>query len=61
MARWTAFPHPDAAYRHDDAGLRKHWARLHRGDAEPFPKDKAALHAWQAYHAGDFGQCRGVF
>ncbi|MCX7274569.1 MAG: hypothetical protein NTV19_15630 [Burkholderiales bacterium] len=56
MARWTAFPHPDAAYRRDDAGLRKHWARLHRGDAEPFPKDKAALHAWQAYHAGDFGQ-----
>ena len=56
MARWTAFPHPDKAYVRDDAALKKHWARLHRGDAEPQPKDKAVLEAWRAYHAGDFGK-----
>ena len=56
MARWTAFPYPDKAYVRDDAALKKHWARLHRGDAEPLPGDKAVLEAWRAYHAGDFGK-----
>ena len=42
MARkWTKFPHADKAYVHDAASLKKQWARLHKGDAEPFPKDAA--------------------
>ncbi|GAP36460.1 hypothetical protein ABXN37_15015 [Piscinibacter sakaiensis] len=54
MAKWTAFPHDPAPYTHDAASLKKHWARLHQGDAEPLPKDAAALAAWAAFHAGDF-------
>jgi tetratricopeptide (TPR) repeat protein len=34
--------------------LKKHWARLHKGDAEPFPKDEAVQAAWALYHAGEF-------
>ena len=52
--KWAAFPHPDKAYAHDAAGLRKGWARLHRGDCEPLPKDAGALDAWRHYHAGEF-------
>lgn len=54
MAKWTAFPYTDANYTHDAAGLKKHWARLHAGDAEPLPKDAAVLAAWGHFHAGDF-------
>ena len=55
MARkWVRFPHPDKAYVHDAAALKKHWPRLHKGDCEPLPKDPAALGAWGHYHAGDF-------
>jgi tetratricopeptide (TPR) repeat protein len=54
MAKWTAFPHDDAAYRYDAAALKKHWARLHTGDAEPQPKDDKVLAAWALFHAGDF-------
>jgi len=54
MAKWTAFPYDAAAYRHDAAGLKKHWARLHAGDAEPLPKDDKVLAAWALFHAGDF-------
>lgn len=54
MAKWTAFPYTDADYTHDAAGLKKHWARLHAGDAEPLPKDAAVLAAWGHFHAGDF-------
>ena len=42
MAKWTAFPHDGAAYTYDGAALKKNWARLHRGDCEPFPKDTDA-------------------
>lgn len=54
MAKWTAFPYDAAAYTYDAAALKKNWARLHKGDAEPFPKDDAVLAAWAAFHAGDF-------
>ena len=54
--KWTKFPHPDKAYAYDAAGLKKHWARLHRGDCEPFPKDVGVLEAWLHFHAGDFAQ-----
>ncbi|HOB96473.1 MAG TPA: hypothetical protein PKL46_20715 [Aquabacterium sp.] len=54
MAKWTAFPYTDADYTQDAAGLKKHWARLHAGDAEPLPKDAAVLAAWGHFHAGEF-------
>jgi hypothetical protein len=53
MAKWTAFPY-GAEYRYDAAALKKHWARLHAGDAEPWPKDEAVQAAWALFHAGDF-------
>jgi tetratricopeptide (TPR) repeat protein len=53
MAKWTAFPYGDD-YRYDTAALKKHWARLHAGDAEPWPKDEAVQAAWALFHAGDF-------
>ncbi len=52
--KWAAFPYPDKAYVHDAAGLKKHWARLHRGDCEPFPKEPGVLDAWRHFHAGAF-------
>lgn len=56
MAKWTAFPYPDAKYEYTAASLKKHWARLHRGDCEPLPKDAAVLSAWMDFHAGRFQQ-----
>jgi tetratricopeptide (TPR) repeat protein len=54
MAKWTAFPHDAAEYTYDTAALKKKWARLHAGDAEPLPKDDKVLAAWALYHAGEF-------
>lgn len=54
--KWAKFPHADKAYTYDAAGLKKHWARLHKGDAEALPKDGDALEAWRLFHAGDFAQ-----
>jgi tetratricopeptide (TPR) repeat protein len=54
--KWTKFPHADKAYAYDDAGLKKNWARLHRGDNEALPKAADVLAAWRHYHAGEFQQ-----
>src|SRR3982751_6332460 len=54
MAKWTAFPHDADAYRYDAATLKKSWARLHAGDAEPLPSDAKVLAAWALFHAGEF-------
>ncbi|MEP7327977.1 MAG: hypothetical protein ABI777_02105 [Betaproteobacteria bacterium] len=54
--KWAKFPHADKAYHYDAAALKKNWARLHRGDGEPFPKDTDVLAAWQHFHAGEFQQ-----
>lgn len=54
MAKWTAFPYDNADYTYDAATLRKKWARLHAGDAEPLPKDDKVLTAWALFHAGEF-------
>jgi len=54
MAKWTAFPYDNATYTFDAAALKKHWARLHAGDAEPLPKDAKVLAAWALFHAGEF-------
>ncbi len=56
MAKWTAFPHDAAPYTYDAAALKKKWARLHLGDAEPLPKDAKVLAAWGLFHAGQFEQ-----
>jgi tetratricopeptide (TPR) repeat protein len=53
MAKWTAFPHP-GDYAFDATSLKKHWARLHTGDAEPLPKDTHVLKAWALFHSGEF-------
>ena len=53
MAKWTPFPHA-GDYQFDAASVKKHWARLHGGDAEPCPKEAAALEAWALFHNGDF-------
>jgi tetratricopeptide (TPR) repeat protein len=54
MAKWTPFPYDASDYTYDTAALKKHWPRLHAGDAEPLPKDAAVLAAWAAFHRGDF-------
>ena len=54
MAKWTAFAHDADAYRYDAATLKKKWARLHGGDAEPWPSDAKVIAAWQLFHAGEF-------
>src|SRR5258706_7537845 len=53
MAKWTAFPHL-GEYQFDAASVKKHWARLHAGDAEPLPQDQAVLEAWALFHNGEF-------
>ncbi len=60
MATWKPFPHPEAAYRRTPASLKKHWARLHVGDAEPWPADAAVQQAWIHFHAGEFQQAHDV-
>jgi tetratricopeptide (TPR) repeat protein len=52
MAKWTAFPYE--LYAFDAAAVKKQWARLHAGDAEPLPKDAKVLEAWALFHRGDF-------
>jgi len=57
MARkWAKFPHAGKSYAYDAAALKKAWARLHKGDCEPFPKDAGVLAAWRHFHAGEFGE-----
>ena len=51
---WAKFPHADKKFQYTPATLKKSWDRLHRGDAEPFPKNNAVIDAWVAFHAGDF-------
>jgi len=54
MAKWTTFPYDNADYLYDAAALKKKWARLHAGDAEPLPKDDKVAAAWALFHAGEF-------
>lgn len=51
---WIAFPHDASLFQYPGAALKKHWARLHRGDREPWPEETKVQDAWRAYHAGDF-------
>ena len=38
--KWTASPHSRGAFDFAGAALKKNWARLHRGDCEPFPSSE---------------------
>jgi tetratricopeptide (TPR) repeat protein len=51
---WAKFPYPDKSFHYTAATLKKSWDRLHKGDAEPFPKSDEEIEAWIAFHAGDF-------
>jgi tetratricopeptide (TPR) repeat protein len=51
---WAKFPYPDKKFAYSSATLKKSWDRLHKGDAEPFPKSDLVIDAWIAFHAGDF-------
>ncbi|HSV61363.1 MAG TPA: hypothetical protein VLJ19_20940 [Variovorax sp.] len=53
MAKWTAFPHL-GDYDYDAASVRRQWARLHAGDAEPLPQEPQVLEAWVLFHNGEF-------
>jgi tetratricopeptide (TPR) repeat protein len=53
MAKWAAFPHL-GDFSFDARGVKRHWARLHAGDAEPLPKDPAVIEAWALFHNGEF-------
>ena len=52
MAKWTASPYD--LFDLDAATVKKQWARLHAGDAEPLPKDAKVLEAWVLFHRGEF-------
>jgi tetratricopeptide (TPR) repeat protein len=52
--QWKPFPHPAKAWLYAGEALKKNWDRLHRGDCEPYPKDKGAQEAWRLFHAGKF-------
>jgi hypothetical protein len=52
MAKWTAFAYD--LFDFDAAAVKKQWARLHAGDAEPLPKDAKVLDAWVLFHRGEF-------
>jgi tetratricopeptide (TPR) repeat protein len=51
---WAKFPYPDKAFHYTPATLKKAWDRLHKGDAEPYPKSDEVVEAWIAFHAGEF-------
>ncbi len=51
---WTKFPYADKKFAYTAATLKKAWDGLHKGDAEPWPKDDAVVEAWIAFHAGEF-------
>ena len=56
MAKWTAFPQI-GEYKFDAATLKRHWVRLHTGDAEPLPVQDDVMDAWVLFHNGEFQRC----
>jgi tetratricopeptide (TPR) repeat protein len=53
VGKWAAFPHL-GEFDFDTGEVRRRWARLHAGDAEPLPQDAAVLEAWTFFHRGEF-------
>jgi len=58
MAKWTPFPYD--LFDFDAALVKKQWARLHAGDAEPLPKEAKVLEAWALFHRGEFHKAHDV-
>ena len=54
--KWTAFPHPSKSFAYPGDALKKGWAKLHRGDCEPYPSDPGAQDAWRLFHQGKFAE-----
>jgi hypothetical protein len=52
--KWTAFSHPSKSFAYAGDALKKGWARLHRGDCEPYPRDEETQDAWRLFHQGKF-------
>lgn len=59
-AKWKAFPYPSKSFVYAAEALKKSWDRLHRGDREPFPKDKKAADAWRLFHEGKFFEANAL-
>jgi tetratricopeptide (TPR) repeat protein len=55
-SKWKAFPHPAKPFTYAGDALKKSWARLHRGDCEPWPKEAHAQEAWRLFHQGKFAE-----
>ena len=55
MANWTTFPEA-SEYAFDVTQVVKNWEALHKGDAEPLPRESAVLEAWTLFHSGHFQQ-----
>ena len=53
MSNWAPFPHL-GEYTYDAASVKKHWTKLHAGDAEPLPTNEKLLEAWALFHSGEF-------
>lgn len=53
---WKAFPYPGAGFEYTAARLKRAWAMLHAGDAEPWPQGAPLVGAWIDFHAGRFEQ-----
>ena len=53
VTHWTPFPHL-GEYTFDATSVKKHWAKLHAGDAEPLPTNEKLLEAWALFHSGEF-------
>jgi len=54
--KWTAFAHPSKSFVYAGDSLKKNWAKLHRGDCEPFPSDPDIQEAWRLFHQGKFAE-----
>ena len=57
MATWSPFPHA-GLFNFTVDSLSKSWARLHTGDAEPYPQHPLLVQAWVHFHNGDFSAAR---
>ena len=59
-ASWAAFPHATKAFTYAGEALKRNWEKLHRGDCEPFPKDRDVQEAWRLFHQGKFAEATAL-
>lgn len=53
---WAEFAGDTTQFEYPGEEFRKAWSRLHAGDREPWPSDKAMQDAWRLYHQGRFAE-----